>query len=161
MSKPEEKEKDLRSLEEFLRLRSIQLAEEAGQGVLGTIDAEGYPYTSLVEILFDSEGYFWLLLSNLAAHTRNIKRDGRASLLVRDAQSVDEDPLSSTRASYQGQIVAADHLREEIADDYVARHPGAAEFLKFSDFSFYRFRVQRARVIAGFGRIGWVDADDW
>jgi heme iron utilization protein len=156
MSITKESEDNQKSLKTFLRQRSLQLAEEAGEAVLGTLDGEGYPYTSLVEIDYDGAGNFWMLLSNLAAHTKNIRRDVRASLLIRDGAS-QQDTLATTRASYLGRVIAAEHQRDEIAKSYVARHPQAADFLKFSDFRFYRFRVERVRMVAGFGRIGWVE----
>ncbi len=161
MANRKETKKEEQSLGSFLRLRSLALAEQADRGVLGTLDDEGYPYTSLVELSFDGEGNFWLLLSNLAFHTRNIRRDVRASLLIRDEEEDEGDTLATTRASYLGRIIAAEHRRDEIAEQYLARHPQAADFLKFSDFRFYRFRVERVRVVAGFGRIGWVDPNDW
>ena len=40
---------------------------------------------------------------------------------------------------------------------YVARHPDAAAYAGFRDFNLYRVSVERAHLVAGFGRIHWVD----
>src|SRR5690606_28548507 len=40
---------------------------------------------------------------------------------------------------------------------YLARHPGAADYAGFSDFAIYRIAIERAHLVAGFGRI--VDVD--
>ncbi len=148
------------STEEFVRRRAFTLAESTTEGVLGTIDSEGYPYTSLVELMFDGDDSFWLLLSNLAVHTDNIGRDVRASLLLREQPGDDQETLETTRGSYLGRVVEADDRRDEIKPQYLQVHPGAETFVDFADFRFYRFRIERARVVAGFGRIGWVGVDE-
>lgn len=152
--------KDESDLEQFLRRRALQLAEEATSGVLGTLDEDGHPYTSLVELVFDGDGHFWLLLSDLAEHTRNIGRDVRASLLVCDDAEDTEETLQKTRGSYRGRIVEMDHRRDDIAPRYLDVHPHAENFIDFQDFRFYRFQIERVRLVAGFGRIGWIDADE-
>lgn len=147
-------------LKGFLNKRAQEVADQATEAVLGTLDKEGYPYTSVVEVMFDGDENFWLLLSKLATHTRNIRRDVRASLLIRDASETQDETLATTRASYLGRIIEMDHRREEVRDDYLTIHPHAKDFIKFSDFRFFRFRIERVRLIAGFGRMGWVDVDD-
>jgi hypothetical protein len=39
----------------------------------------------------------------------------------------------------------------------VARHPDAAMYLDFKDFNLWAVRVERAHLVAGFGRIHWLD----
>lgn len=146
------------SLSTKLRRRSQAIAERATTAVLGTIDEDGYPYTSLVEVWFDGEDSFWLLLSDLAVHSGNIGRDVRASLLIREHGEEDESALAKARGSYLGRITEADDRRDEIKSDYLKRHPHAEKFVEFSDFRFYRFRIERVRMVGGFGRIGWVSA---
>lgn len=148
------------SMQQFVRRRAQTLAESATSGVLGTLDEDGYPYTSLVEVMFDGDDSFWMLLSNLAVHTRNIGRDVRASLLLRDRPDEDDEALQTTRGSYMGRVVEMEHRREEIEPRYLEVHPHAEDFVQFSDFRFYRFRIERVRLVAGFGRIGWVDVDE-
>ena len=49
---------------------------------------------------------------------------------------------------------AVDHARAV----YLARHPQAQRNLELADFSFWMLRPLHARFIAGFGRMGWLDA---
>ena len=142
-----------------LRDRSRRLAGDRDIGVLATIDAEGYPYTSLVEVVFDGDDGFWLLLSDLAVHTRNLRRETRASLLLRGETGTDEEALANPRSSFIGSVSEVDHLREEIREPYLEAHPHAATYIDFSDFSFYRLGVEKVRFIAGFGQMGWIDGD--
>ena len=140
-----------------LRNRSRRLAEDSDIGVLATIDAEGYPYTSLVEVVFDGDDGFWMLLSDLAVHTQNLRRDARASLLLREQGAADQQALAHARSSFLGSVAKADHRRDEIREPYLKAHPHAAAYIDFSDFRFYRFDVEKVRFIAGFGQMGWLD----
>ncbi len=40
---------------------------------------------------------------------------------------------------------------------YLARHPDAAAYVQFRDFNLYRVEIDRAHLVAGFGRIHWLD----
>ena len=42
----------------------------------------------------------------------------------------------------------------------VTRHPSAATYVDFQDFAFYRVAPTRAHLVAGFGRIHWIEAGD-
>lgn len=138
--------------------RARRVAEEATDGTLATLLEGGHPYTSYVELMFDGEDSFWLLLSDLATHSDNIERDRRASLLVTGERPEDEQRLQTPRVSFVGRMEADERGGEKMEDAYLQRHPHAEQFVEFEDFRFYRFQVERARVVAGFGRVGWVDA---
>ncbi len=137
------------------------LAEEIGDGVLATLDEEGYPYTSLVEVIFDGDRNFWLLLSDLAVHSANIARDARASLLLREPAKAGQHAPATERASFLGRLEQEDRCAQEIVEAYLAHHPQAQKYVEFSDFSFYRLHIERVRLVAGFGRIGWIDVEKW
>jgi putative heme iron utilization protein len=129
------------------------LLERSTHGVLATLDASGYPYPSVVELL-PLEGDALFLLSDLAEHTRNLRRDARASLLLTAGVSR-ERVLAGARVSLIGSLAEEDGARYREA--YRRLHPDAATYLTFSDFRFYRLRPERAYFIGGFGRMGWVD----
>jgi hypothetical protein len=44
---------------------------------------------------------------------------------------------------------------------FVARHPSAAAYAGFGDFRLYRVTIRRGHLIAGFGRISWVEAPEF
>ena len=44
---------------------------------------------------------------------------------------------------------------------WLERHPSSKAYLGFADFSFYRLNVERARYVAGFGRMGWLNQGRW
>ncbi len=129
------------------------LLRRATTATLATIDAAtGHPYPSLVEIATLPDGRPVLLLSGLARHTRNLRADPRASLLIdqRDAPS----PLAAERAALQGTAHPSDDLASKRR--YLARFPAAEPWAGFADFGFWILEPEVAHVIAGFGRIGEV-----
>lgn len=133
------------------------LLARSDHGVLATLDAHGYPYTSVVELLTLEEGDTLFLLSDLAEHTKNLRRDPKASLLVAtDLGS--KHVLAGERLSLIGTLHegGSDHRGA-----YLKRHPDAAAYVDFSDFQFYRLCPERAYYIGGFGRMGWADAESY
>ncbi len=67
-------------------------------------------------------------------------------------------PLAGSRATLMGEIEGA--ARRGAAARFLARHPEAEAYAGFGDFSFYRFRLHRAHLVAGFGRIHWVEGGE-
>lgn len=137
----------------------IRRAALAGLGTAMRADGPGRagaPYVSLVELACDMRAVPILLISSLADHTKNLAQDATASLLL-DGTAGLAEPLTGARATLQGRLVpgAAPADRER----YLARHPGAALYAGFKDFRFHRFEVERAHLVAGFGRIHWLEAE--
>jgi len=117
----------------------------------------GEPYASLVLIACDHAGGPVMLLSDLADHTKNLGVAPEVSLLF-DGTAGHEDPLTGPRVTLQGR--AERTADPALADRFLARHPGARLYAGFGDFNFYRVAVERAHLVAGFGRIHWFDAAD-
>lgn len=139
-----------------------ELMRRAGTAALATRLAGGgaagdWPYASLVLATVDHDASPLMLLSDLADHTRNIGADPRVSLLF-DGTGGREDPLTGARASVLGRAEAADDPRAEAR--LVARHPSAEIYRDFADFKLYRVNVARAHLVAGFGKIHWIDASE-
>jgi heme iron utilization protein len=117
---------------------------------------DGWPYASLVLAAVDHDSSPLLLLSDLAEHSKNLRRDSRASLMF-DGTVGRDDPLTGPRVTVLGEA-------KPIADPrlmarFTARHPAAAAYAGFADFHLYRLDVIRAQLVAGFGRIHTIAAD--
>lgn len=140
--------------DDFDAVRVVKrLIRETQTGALATLDEDGGPYASLVQLATLPDGAPVLLLSRLARHTRNLARDNRVSLLVDERRQGDE--LQGARAGLKGRIHAltAPEAVATARRRYLERHPDAAGFADFSDFAFYRIEVESAHLVAGFGRI--------
>lgn len=146
--------------QKFTGEEARKLLRHARSGTLSTLLAEGGPYGSLVNFATDQRGRPVLLLSTLAWHTRNLERDGRASLLVVGEGSFG-DVLEGARVTVIGHC---EKLPEAEAEDarrrYLARHPAASFYAGFKDFGWWRLEVEQAHAVAGFGRIETMTAEE-
>lgn len=131
-------------------------------GTLSTMscEPEGYPYGSFVTYSLD-EAHPTFFISELAEHTRNLRQEPRASLLV--AETPGADPLASARVTLVGRVeeVTAEAARDTAKASYLEAHPSAAYYIDFSDFSFWQLKVESLRYIGGYGRMSWADGADW
>ena len=135
-----------------------QLMRGRRTAALATSMAEGGgPYASLVLVAADHDGTPILLLSRLAEHTRNLEADPRASLLFDGTEGL-ESPLTGARATVVGRAERSAEPRHRAR--FLARHPDAADYADFADFGFFRLHVERAHLVAGFGRIHWAGRSD-
>ena len=137
---------------------SRQLLTDAEWGVLGTHSHghAGFPFSSMVQFALDSEGRPLFLLSGLAEHTKNLKHDPRASLFVRDSRS--GEPQSIGRVTMLGEVAVLNESESAVARDlFLTRHPQAALWSSFGDFRWFRLQPTATYVVAGFGKMGWVN----
>lgn len=138
-----------------------RLLRGADRAVLGTAMAatqlQGWPYASLVMLTIDHDLSPLLLLSDLAEHTRNFRRDDRVSLAIDGTGGLDV-PLTGSRVTVIGRIAEEDDPARRAR--YLARHPAAMQFAGFGDFHLFRVTLERAHLVAGFGRARWVKAPE-
>ena len=135
----------------------------ATTATLCTIAAEteiaGWPFGSLAPFALGSDGTPILLLSELAQHTKNLRRDPRVALFVRDP-SATGDAQASWRATVVGRVRSlAQPELEEAHARYCARVPNAPSYLGTHDFTYFALDPLRVRVIGGFGAIHWLAGD--
>jgi putative heme iron utilization protein len=116
----------------------------------------GFPYGSLTPFALSARGLPLLLLSGLAAHTKNLLADPRACLFVGDRTAA-EDPLAGARASLLGRAVrVSDDAEPNARVRYIERHPKAESYLQLRDFALWELAVEEARLISGFGSMRWL-----
>ena len=127
-------------------LRSIRAA------TLATLQPDGFPLATLTTLATDYDGSPILLLSQLAAHTKNLDADNRCALLL--AQGGKGDPLAHPRLSLVGvackvtDAAARKHLRRR----FLNRNPKAALYADFGDFAFWRMDIAQAHLNGGFAK---------
>jgi heme iron utilization protein len=116
----------------------------------------GRPYVSLVASACDHDASPLLLLSDLAQHTRNLVADPLVSLLF-DGTGDYPNPLAGPRLTLIGRAerCTGPHALARFA----ARHPASADYAGFADFHLYRVVIERGHLVAGFGRIAWIEAE--
>lgn len=129
-------------------------------GALSTLSKkfDGYPFGSITPYLTDHDGSLLILISTLAEHTKNIQHDSRVSLITHDQR----DPHIQT----QGRVTVVGNAQPEPERDkaglrYLRHFPEAQTYFAMHDFSFYRIRPVAIRYIGGFGRIHWVNMENY
>jgi len=144
--------------------RCRTLVASQTRGALSTIAAEpeGYPYGSVASYGLDGRGNPLLFVSTMAEHTQNALRDPRASLLVAETVPDGADPLASGRVTLMGEMRAVEPSDRGLARDrYLAANPAAEYYIDFGDFDFYRLTVQSIRYVGGYGRMSWVEPEQY
>jgi putative heme iron utilization protein len=144
------------------RTRTLVAGQSRGSLSTLAIDPPGTPFGSIVTYGLDDRGRPIGFVSTLAEHTRNLLADPRASLLVVESVPEGSDPLAAGRATLLGRL-------EQVADEaeveaskaaYLAANPQAF-YVAYGDFLCVRLEVLSIRYVGGFGRMSWVDADDY
>lgn len=127
------------------------MVRSALKGALATLDAHSdAPYASMILFATTVEGCPLTLISKLARHTRNLHATAAASVLV-DTSNAAGDANSGGRVSLIGTF--SEDASPSSRARFLSRHPSAAEYADFADFSFFRMHIESAHVIEGFGRI--------
>lgn len=133
-----------------------RLLRRGRSGALGSVSLAmpGFPFVSLLPYVLDEACHPLFLLSSLAEHTKNLRADSRASLLVAEGQG---GVLEQARLTLQGTVERVE-LDAPGRVRFLRYSPESANFLTLGDFAFFRMAPLKARLIGGFGRMGWMDA---
>jgi putative heme iron utilization protein len=128
-----------------------RLLRAAGQATLAT-QTEGQPFAALVTPATAPDLSPLLLLSTLSEHTRQLKAEPRCALLVQ-GPAAEANPQTAPRVTLTG---LAEQVPEAEAAPlkarWLARHPYAALYADFGDFSLWRIRPGGALLVGGFAR---------
>ena len=129
---------------------------------LATLEPEGFPFASLVNVATAPDGSPILLVSRLAGHTRHLDVDPRMSLLFCSAldQPSEGDPLAHSRLTILGRAVRVkDDTEPSLRARFLARHPESSVYADFVDFGFFRVTVESAHLNGGFARAANLSAE--
>ena len=158
-----EKIDPIRPTDDEARNLAKGLIKIAHFGSLGVIDTTtGGPMVTRVAVGTDPSGNIMSLVSSLSQHTRSLRDNPVASLLLGEP-SVRGDPLTHPRISLMGKarfIEHSDPAYAMIANHWVASHPKSKLYIGFADFSFMVFRVEMAHLNGGFGKAFVLSAKD-
>ncbi|MEX8494937.1 pyridoxamine 5'-phosphate oxidase family protein, partial [Sphaerotilus sp.] len=131
----------------------LTLLQGRRTAALGTRTDDGEVALSMVPYAIDkASGSFVVLVSGLAAHTRQLQTHPRASLLVCDSEDQTDNVHALARVSFdvEASWPTADSVEAQSASDtYLARHPAAALLTQLPDFRWARLHPLQARHVAG------------
>src|SRR5262245_56210037 len=132
-------------------LMARRLLNHQSVGVLCThsVDVQGYPFGSITPFILNYDLEPTMLISDIAQHTRNIKRNNKVSLTVFDQCAV--DPQASGRLTWIGDAELINSTDTEIRHRYLRYFPSSESYFETHDFSLYRIRLRE--------RVSLVDLD--
>jgi hypothetical protein len=138
----------------------IPLLHKTPYGVLATQSTQlpGYPFASILPFILDERQRPVFLISALAEHTKNLLADHRASFLVSSPNG--HNVLTGARLTSVGDVQRFD-ASEQLLARYLRYQPDARQYLDLGDFALFRLTPKRARYVAGFGEMGWLEEAEW
>ena len=146
--------KTIRDTDEEARRLARRLIRGARFGAIGVLEpGTGFPFTSRVLTGTDVDGTPLILVSALSVHTGALVADPRASLLFGEPGK--GDPLAHPRITVRTRakkVARDDPEHARLRARFIARHPKAALYADFPDFSFFRMAPESASLNGGFGK---------
>ena len=157
-----EKPSVLRETDGEARTLARRLVRSARFVSLAVVDHEnGFPAVSRALTATDLDGVPVILVSALARHARSLAADPRCSLLAGEPGK--GDPLAHARITVfaSAEPVPKDgDVHARLRSRFLAKHPKAALYIDFGDFSFFRLVPTSASLNGGFGRAYALQASD-
>lgn len=132
--------------------------------LMATADGVGEPVASYAAYVRDGLD-FYVYVSELAAHTRNLKEQGKVSVLFIEDESAAKSPFARRRVTYQcgaEEIARGDAGFDPILDAF-SRKFGAlidGTLRELKDFHLYRLRPRKASYVSGFARAFVIEGDE-
>lgn len=122
---------------------------------LATLD-EGRPTVSMVAYAVEgSLDALVIFVSGLAAHTRHLVETPSASLAISAQDTGEGDPQLLPRVTLRVAATELPRGSDDFATSavaYVRRFPDALPRFELADFRLFRFVIEDARYVGGFGR---------
>ncbi|MCC0036741.1 MAG: HugZ family protein [Hoeflea sp.] len=154
--------KTIRDTDEEARRLARRLIRGARFGAIAVLEpGTGFPFASRVLTGTDIDGTPLILVSALSVHTGALTADPRASLLFGEPGK--GDPLAHPRITVRTRaerVARQDPLHARLRARFIARHPKAALYADFPDFTFFRMAPESASLNGGFGKAFVLDSSD-
>jgi heme oxygenase (biliverdin-IX-beta and delta-forming) len=124
--------------------------------VLATVDEAGNPDASYAPFVCDRRPHVYLYLSELAAHTANLRARRRASLLWLADEAVTPNPFARKRLMISCTASVVDRKSELWAGTMAhfadRLGPTVALLRQLSDFHLFRLRAESGTYVKGFAQ---------
>ena len=131
--------------------------------ILSTISKQhnGYPFGSFVTYVSGWDRTIFLYLSDLADHTKNLKKDHRSCITIYK-KNESGDVQNSARLTLIGDLKKVqDSIYEACKERFHNFFPESKAYEQMHDFNLYQISITQARWIGGFGKISWLNPKNW
>ncbi|MCP4335860.1 MAG: hypothetical protein GY785_24710 [Gammaproteobacteria bacterium] len=139
----------------------LALRDQASSAILATVSQDQNPAASYAPLVW-LDGHCYLFLSELALHTRNLKRCSSISLLLIEAEAA--NPFARRRITLAGNVLVIardDLLFDRVLAEFHRRFGKVMTIIEpLADFSLFRVCLQAGRFVRGFGQAYDLSGED-
>ncbi|MGF1452891.1 MAG: HugZ family protein [Opitutales bacterium] len=123
---------------------------------LATVSTEGQPDASYSPAVVDDAGNFFVYVSELASHTRNLRETPRASVMIIEDEATCGQIFARKRVTFACESELIER-RSDQWEDLIARFEEKfgklmSHLKTMADFSLYRLTPLKGRLVFGFGK---------
>ncbi|HHC73730.1 MAG TPA: hypothetical protein ENK78_01460 [Thiothrix sp.] len=123
---------------------------------IATVSAEQQPHVSYVPCIVSADGDFYVLISDLAQHTQNLRHNNQVSILIMNPVQETQPVFARTRLNYQccaNRIDQSDPQYPRFLDQMAQQFGEIISLLRqLPDFHLFRFTPQTGSLVIGFGQ---------
>ena len=122
---------------------------------IGTLDEKGLPFSSYAPFVYDNH-HFYIFISDIATHAKNLRRTSKASLLFIEDESKTANIFARKRISLQctSSLVTRDDKRfEEVMKVFKSKFSDkmVGMLMGMQDFNLYELSTDYGEATFGFG----------
>ncbi len=130
---------------------------------LATISADGIPNATYAPFAFDSKAYY-ILVSDLAAHGQNLKKNRNVSILMIEDESECKNIYARKRLTFDTRAELVEKQTEGWTQGVKALKARFGEIIdnlsQLGDFNLYRLVPESGRYVKGFGQAFVISGTD-
>lgn len=130
---------------------------------LATISAEGIPNATYAPFAFDSQAYY-ILVSDIAAHGRNLKTNRNVSILMIEDESECKQIYARKRLTFDTRAELVERNTEAWQQGVNALQTRFGDIIEnlsqLGDFNLYRLVPESGRYVKGFGQAFEISGND-
>ena len=145
------------SVEAAKHARELLLKEYRGALSTHSKAMPGFPFGSVVPYCLDEQGRPLILISRIAQHTHNLRKDPKCSLMVGERGAEDVQAVGRLTYLAEAEQLTDSAAIEAAAERYYRYFPDSQSYHSAHNFDFWVLKPVRHRYIGGFGAIHWLD----
>lgn len=142
----------------------LNFPEQFESLILATVSADGFPNASYAPFVQDEAKNFYLYVSGLAFHTRNLLAVPRVGILFIEDESNCDRIFARTRLSFECMAMLLERESQtwnEIVDRFASRFGETIERMRgLADFQVFQLTPHQGRFVMGFGAIYQIKSPD-
>ena len=133
--------------------------------ILGTVSKEGEPNSSYAPSIIDSNGNYFIYISNLSKHTLNLLDTPSLSIMIIDDESKTDNIFARRRLTMNASSVIVDRHSDKWNEVIAVMEDRLGETISFlkdmTDFHMFKLKPQDGLLVHGFAKAFKLSAKDF